>query len=108
MAAQDDDQDFVTVRIPRRAAALYAAELDVSSGSFMVLLNVYGQFLIGAAVLVVSIVSWVIVAINLGHGTYENLPTAVFSGLFTGAFGTSILVWAGIFRRAVIKRGLLS
>ena len=107
MTAHDDDQDLVTVRIPRRAAALYAAELDISAGSTMVLLNVYGQFAIGAAVLIVSVICWAIVAMNMRHGTYENLPIAIFGGLFTAAFGAGVIAWATVYRHALRRRGLL-
>ena len=63
MTAHDDDQDLVTIRIPRRAAALYAAELDVASSPWMVKISTYGGvlasgivFMMGAAFLITGIV----------------------------------------------------
>ena len=63
MTAHDDDQDVVTVRIPRRAAALYAVELDVASSPWMVKINTYGGiiassivFLVATALLITGIV----------------------------------------------------
>ena len=63
MAAPDDDQDLVTIRIPRRAAAMYAAELDVVSSPWMMKVNTYGGivascivFLAVAALLITGVI----------------------------------------------------
>ena len=107
MTAHDDDQDLVTIRVPRRAAAMFAAELDVTSRRFMVVLNVYGQIAIGLALMVASAASWIVVAINVKHATYENLPIAIFFGLFTAFLGTIFLVAGRFYREALRRRQVL-
>ena len=47
MTAHDDDQDLVTIRIPKRAAAMYAAELDVAAAPWLVRLTLYGKQVAG-------------------------------------------------------------
>ncbi len=108
MTGQDGDQDAVTIRIPRRAAAIYAADLEVSSGPFMVALNVYGQMAAGIALLLGSIVSWVIASINYEHGTYEDMFLAVGFGVVTAAAGTLVLYVGQIYRKALRTRGVLA
>ena len=56
MTAHDDDQDLVTIRIPRRAAAMYAAELEVASSPWMIRLSVYGGVAAPVTVLMVAVV----------------------------------------------------
>ena len=107
MTAHDDDQELITIRIPRRAAALYATELDVASSPWMVKLILYGGIAAPAAFFLVAIALLVTgfyqaAADDLFFATNCFVMSAIAGGLST------IMVAVGFQRlRAARSRGLL-
>ena len=107
MTAHDDDQDLVTVRIPRRAAAMYAAELEVTSTSFAVHLATYCHIGAGLIALLVSLAFWIAVIVNVQDQTTSILPGAIIAGVFSSLFGMVFLFYGLRFRATLKRRSLL-
>ena len=107
MTAHDDDQDLVTIRVPRRAAAIYAAELDLASSPLAVALTSYSQFGAGFISVLISLAFWIAAVINLLHQTLEILPLLIVSGTFSALMGVAFLTYAARFRRALRRRSAL-
>ena len=73
MTAHDDDQDLVTIRVPRRAAAMYAAELDVAAAPGMVRLTLYGRQAAGLIAMTIGLVFTVVGMISGFRQDYEDV-----------------------------------
>ena len=107
MTAHDDDQDLVTIRIPRRVAAMYAAELDFGSTPAMVHLNSLAPYIGAAVFFALSI--WFAVSALWRYSSGE--VTSAYPGVIFAAGSALVsfgLVYVGCsLRRALRKRGLI-
>ena len=107
MAAHDDDQNLMTIRIPRRAAAMYAAEQDVASARIVVRLKSFVPYAAGFIFAVIAIANIVGIRAALIDGDLaQGLAGAVVGLFFFAAAALSIGV--GVLGRAAYRRrGLL-
>ncbi len=71
MTAHDDDQDVVTIRVPRRAAAMYAARLDASSSPFIVTLSATSPYFIGLVVALAGLVTACLSLVSIAQGDQD-------------------------------------
>ena len=107
MTAHGDDQDLVTIRIPRRAAAMYAAEMEVASSPWMIRLSVYGGVAAPGAVFILALVLaltgvYQVVANDLFFATNCFVMAAI------GGVLSAIFCVVGVQRLRIAKtRGLL-
>jgi hypothetical protein len=109
MTAHDDDQDLVTIRVPRRAAAMYAAELDASSTPLAVTLSATLPYLVALVVALAGLVAGCASLSTLLRGD-QDWPIDV-GGIVVGCMflfgGAAATKYAGQYRRSLRSRGLL-
>ena len=107
MTAHDDDQDLVTIRLPRRAAALYATELEVAASPWLVKLSVWGGIVAPIAGFIIALVFLIAGFYQAACGdTFFAINCFVMSAI-AGAL-SSILAIIGFQRLRIVKRrGLL-
>ncbi len=86
MTAHDDDQDLVTIRIPRKAAAMYASELDVLSSPWMIGLATYGRAAAGLATMIAALCFAAV-------GVYQLIQSDVG---FAGVCFAFTVIWGGV------------
>ncbi len=107
MTAHDDDQDLVTIRVPRRAAAMYAAELDITSSPLAARLTVHGRILAGVTALLTSLAFSLTIALNVERETYSIVPAAIAAAVFSAFMGFAFLLFGIRYKRALRRRNVL-
>lgn len=107
MTAHEDDQDLVTIRIPRRAAALYAAELDVEASPWVIKVGLYGRTVAGLLAIVIAAVLFVA---SLYQVSVANQEYATFFGVaavICAAIGSFLFLYGRGQIEAARYRGLI-
>lgn len=107
MTAHDDDQDLVTVRVPRRAAALYAANLEVEASPWVIKVGLYGRATAG---LLCILMAFALVAASLFQLSNDNEEYATFFGassIMCATLGGFLFLYGKSQIAAARRRGLL-
>ncbi len=107
MTAHDDDQDLVTIRIPRRAAALYAAELDVEASPWVIKVGLYARTAAGLLAIVIAGLLFVasLYQVSIANPEYATLFGA--AAVICAAIGSFLFLYGKSQMTAARYRGLI-
>ena len=107
MTGHDDDQELVTIRIPKRAAAMYAAELEVAAEPWLVRLTLNAKKIAG---LLAAMIGAVLGSISVARGLQSDWFDFAFYGCAMAICTTVGLLLFFIGKHQTLaaeKRGLL-
>ena len=107
MTAHDDDQDLVTIRVPRRAAAMYAAELDVAAEPWLVRVTLYGRAIVGLLSISTASVFALVGVLQAVQQDFEDSGLCICATVICASVGSLFLVVGSRQIMAAKRRGLL-
>ena len=91
MTADGDDQDLVTVRIPRRAAALLASELEVASAPWLVKVGAYGGIVVSGLGLLAAVALLVTAVVQILAQNVFFASTCLVMSIIAGVVSSFLL-----------------
>ena len=105
-APHNDDQDLGSGRVPRRAAAVYAAGLDTSSQPLMVQINSATAIIVGTLGVVTGLFLLVVAILNPGKDVFfQAIQGIVGVGFLAG--GSIAVVFSLKYRANLRARNVI-